>query len=338
MTSAATPSVVVIRFSSLGDCILTSGVLEQLASDHSGSRLIVVTKPSFGAVFRMVAGVHHVLELDAVRHAGFLGLGRLARAIVALNPAQIVDLHGTLRARILRLWIWCLGPGIRWRAIRKDSVRRRWLVWRHGRTALSHITARYARAALGQTVAAVPPRLSLVSSVPRNRSVALIPGAAWATKKWPVQSFVDLAGRLMSAGWQVQVLGGDHERDLVPYFESLPRGPHVRLAVDCRHRPMQELASILARQWAVVANDTGLMHMASAVGTPVVAIFGPTAPNLGFAPTGPRDRSVWQGTECSPCTLHGQHACPRGHHQCMRELRAETVWQALTPILETYKE
>jgi heptosyltransferase-2 len=79
----------------------------------------------------------------------------------------------------------------------------------------------------------------------------------------------------------------------------------------------------------VVANDTGLLHLAAAAGRPVVALFGSTHPALGFAPAGEGHAVLCAGLDCQPCTLHGLDACPRGHHRCMRELAPAAVLEAL---------
>ena len=95
-----------------------------------------------------------------------------------------------------------------------------------------------------------------------------------------------------------------------------------------------ELVALLARARLVVANDSGAAHVASAVGTPVVSIFGPTAPELGYAAYGPATLVVEQaGLVCRPCGRHGSKRCPLGHFRCMRELTGETVLESVDALL-----
>ncbi len=83
-----------------------------------------------------------------------------------------------------------------------------------------------------------------------------------------------------------------------------------------------ELAAILERARIQLGNDSGPGHLAAAVGTPVVAVFGPTDPARGFRPLGPRVLTVDVGNslDCRPCSVHGSRRCPLGHHRCMIDL------------------
>ena len=91
-----------------------------------------------------------------------------------------------------------------------------------------------------------------------------------------------------------------------------------------------ELTALLARSRVLVTNDSGPAHVASAVGTPVVAVFGPTVPAFGYTPFGERNRIVERaGLACRPCSSHGPQVCPLGHHRCMKEIGPEAVLAAL---------
>jgi heptosyltransferase-2 len=80
----------------------------------------------------------------------------------------------------------------------------------------------------------------------------------------------------------------------------------------------------------LVTNDSAPLHLATAVGTPVVAVFGPTVPAFGFGPRGARDRVVEHpALACRPCSAHGPQVCPLGHHRCMQELSVESVAAAV---------
>ncbi len=94
------------------------------------------------------------------------------------------------------------------------------------------------------------------------------------------------------------------------------------------------LAALLARAAVLLTNDSGPGHVASAVGTPVVSIFGPTAPEFGYTPFGGANRVVQRdGLPCRPCHSHGPERCPLGHHRCMTELDAGSVLDALESLL-----
>ena len=94
-------------------------------------------------------------------------------------------------------------------------------------------------------------------------------------------------------------------------------------------------AALIRRARALVTNDSAPLHLATAVGTPVVAIFGPTVTEQGFGPRDDRSLALGHaGLRCRPCSAHGPAVCPLGHHRCMRELPVETVAEALAMVVE----
>ena len=99
--------------------------------------------------------------------------------------------------------------------------------------------------------------------------------------------------------------------------------------------PLLASAELIGRCAAIVTNDSAPLHLASAMGTPTVAIFGPTVPDFGFGPLAPRASVVGEDTlPCRPCDRHGPQHCPLGHHRCMRDLAPELVAErALTLLL-----
>jgi heptosyltransferase-2 len=93
-------------------------------------------------------------------------------------------------------------------------------------------------------------------------------------------------------------------------------------------------AELLGRCGVLVTNDSAPMHLASAMGTPTVAIFGPTVPEFGFGPLAPRVSVVGHDAlPCRPCDRHGPQRCPLGHHRCMRELSPSMVAERARTLL-----
>jgi heptosyltransferase-2 len=92
-------------------------------------------------------------------------------------------------------------------------------------------------------------------------------------------------------------------------------------------------AALIARAVVLVTNDSAPLHLATAVGTPIVAVFGPTVPAFGFGPRGARDRVIEHPSlPCRPCSTHGPQVCPLGHHRCMREVSVESVAAAVAAV------
>jgi heptosyltransferase-2 len=162
--------------------------------------------------------------------------------------------------------------------------------------------------------------------------VALAPGSIWGTKRWP--GYGELAARLVAGGREVVVVGGQDDRDLADEVVAAGNGDrgtgNGKAASAAGALALRASAALIARAEVLVTNDSAPLHLATATGTRIVAIFGPTVPAFGFGPRGPLDRAVEHpGLDCRPCSPHGPQTCPLGHHRCMRELPVERVLAAI---------
>ncbi len=155
----------------------------------------------------------------------------------------------------------------------------------------------------------------------------LAPGAAYGpAKRWPVERFRGLAEALLREGWSVALVGGAVER---PAGEALVAGLS-RVRNLCGRTDVATAAAIIEKAAVFVSNDSGLMHVAAALGRPQVAIFGSTDPEA----TGPlnlRARVVRKPLSCSPCL---RRTCDRGY-RCLTEISVEEVLQAIREVCET---
>jgi heptosyltransferase-2 len=165
--------------------------------------------------------------------------------------------------------------------------------------------------------------------------LAVAPGARWATKRWPPESFA-AAARAIAAerSWKVVLLGSAEDATAAGALGALLRAAGIH-ALDLSGRlELRESAAVLARSALLLTNDSGLMHAAAALGVPSVAVFGSTVSQLGFVPYRARARVVEvDGLPCRPCTSFGRPACPLGHFKCMRELEPESVVRAARELL-----
>ena len=156
--------------------------------------------------------------------------------------------------------------------------------------------------------------------------IALAPGSVWATKKWPADYFKSLAGGMSRRGTVIVTVGGKDERELCAEIgRSLP-STFINAA---GRLTLRQSAELLRRCAVLVSNDSAPMHLAVAVGTPVIALFGPTVPEFGFAPCGERDFIFEMPLSCRPCSRHGGPRCPIGSHDCMRFIEPGAVLRAV---------
>ena len=162
-------------------------------------------------------------------------------------------------------------------------------------------------------------KLSLQTGRP---AVALMPGAEYGpAKRWPAAQFAALAGRLAERGRQVWVFGSAKERELGQTIAN--DYPGVFDLTGRTH--LVDVVDLLSRAEAAVSNDSGLMHVAAAVGTPLVAIYGSSSPKM-TPPLAADAKVLYKGLSCSPCF---KRECPLKHLNCLREITVEEVLRAL---------
>ena len=167
--------------------------------------------------------------------------------------------------------------------------------------------------------------------------VVLAPSSVWATKRWPIEHWAGLVDALHAQGEEVLLMGGPSDEGLLRDIASrAKRSPEVVAG----QLNLLGSAALMAKAKAVVSNDSAPLHMAGAVGTPVVGVFCSTTPRLGFGVL-PGDVAAGKGQNvevaevdlsCKPCGLHGHDACPLQHFQCGSGVQVRDVLRAVTEV------
>ncbi len=312
-------SLWVIRLSALGDLVLCEPAVAALAARHPDMGVTVVTRAAYADLFRHHPAVAGVVTPEQAR--------RLPR------PDLVYDLQNRVATRLLAL---------RGRARRHWRKRDAAALWRAVRGRPLHVGYRAGPHQLDRLAAALelppsrPPRVHLAepwtaraaADAPEGRWVALLPGASRAVKAWPPERFAEVAAALRARGVPSLAIGG--------------AGDEARLAavgapvLPC-DRSLGAVAAVLARAAVAVGNDSGLLHLAAAVGTPTVAVFGPTPPGR-WAPAHGGDVVVTLDPPCGPCSDHGARPCRQPRRFCLDDLTAAPVVDAaLSCLRDTQK-
>jgi len=330
--SGGVGSILVVRYSALGDVVLATSVLEPLRERFPGARIEWVTDASYAPLLAGLPGLAAVHVLDRSGIGGALALRRSLRGRFDVA----IDLQNKVKSRLLA------GAA----APRRVTFRRRGagevlrsLLGRSPPLARAHATVLYAEA-LRPLGVARPGRLQVHLSpgararaaealaAARDPVVAFAPGASRPTKRWPAERFAEVAAALERQGASVALAGGAADHEAFGAFRAAFPG---RVAADLSTLPVDALAAALARARLLVACDSGPVHLAAAVGTPALALFGPTSPVRWGPP--PPGRSLSLGLECAPCSNHGGDRCPLGHHRCLADLGAAAVIAAAREML-----
>jgi len=317
--------------------------LYRVLSVRRGTPEIHVLAPAWSKpVLERMPEVTRAIELAAVH--GKVGLGarrRLGRALRGEGYAQAIILPRSFKSALVPFLA---------RIPRRTGFRGE---WRYGllndmrafdprklNQTVKRFVALGAEADGGELPAEFEPRLRVDRENLRGLEarlgldgeevVALMPGAEYGpAKQWPVEYFAELASRLAVAGAQVWVLGSAKERELGEAIKK--RANHDQVHDLCGETTLGDVVDLLGAAKVAVSNDSGLMHIAAAVDTHVVAIFGSSSP--GFTPPLSQSKDVlYLDLECSPCF---QRQCPLGHLRCLQEISVDTVSSVVFAALET---
>ena len=158
-------------------------------------------------------------------------------------------------------------------------------------------------------------------------ALALCPGAAFGpAKRWPAAHFSKVAQEQLKQGWQVWLIGSHEDAVITGEIYGQGRPYLYDLA---GHTSLEDTIDLLSTAACVVSNDSGLMHVAAAVGPAVIALYGSTSPDIN-PPLSPRATILWEHFKCSPCH---QRVCPLDHTNCLNHLSVNQVLNALRQAL-----
>ncbi len=327
------PSSLVIQTSFLGDVVLTTPLLVQLARRGP---VDVVTTPESAPLLANHPAVRALIVYDKRGADGGLGgFVRIARALRRERYDAAFLAQGSLRSGAL-----AFVAGIPSRFGFRTSAGRWFYTKRVDYREDLHHAARLLMLARpnGREPAAEELQPSLFPGEAERRRVdtllggtgepfiALAPGSVWATKRWPY--YAELAA-LLRPHARIVVVGGGGDATLGEAISAA-----VPDAVDTTGQlSLLASAELIARASVLVTNDSAPQHLASAMATPTVSIFGPTVPEFGFGPLSPASIVVGKSDlACRPCDRHGPARCPLGHHHCMRHVSAREVADAVLAL------
>ena len=318
--------ILVVRFSSIGDIVLTTPVLRALKHTPGlDAEVHFVTKKAFAPVVKANPNIDKVHLLED-------SLGSLVRTLRNERFNYIIDLHNNLRSTLLKLRL--MRPS---RAFNKLNVEK-WLLARLKINRLPdvHIVDRYFEAGrrfhlkndqqgldyfLAEKDAVWPDSLPMEF---RDAYVAFVIGGAHATKRLPNQKIIDICRRLKKP---VILLGGP---------EDAKNGRIIQAACGdfvfntCGKISLNNSAFLVQQARVVLTHDTGLMHSAAAFNKPIISVWGNTVPEFGmypYMPQNPENSIIMEisGLPCRPCDKIGFEQCPKGHFDCMEKISHEKV-------------
>ncbi|MBD3383862.1 lipopolysaccharide heptosyltransferase II [candidate division KSB1 bacterium] len=327
--------ILVIRFSSIGDIVLTFPLLRMLKNKFPNAGIDFVVKTQYAELVEKNPFVDALYRFD--KKDGWFPLLRIRKAVQKQDYDLIVDLQSNFRSFVIKVF-----QNARVVSYKKPFINRLLLVLlKYNRfTPAKPVYQRYIDTLHASEKAEpdfIPDRATCVLAASRlteqgfqqrELNIAFIPGAGKATKRWPADYYAQLGGLLSRQPLiKIWVLGDEGDRE--PAAEICRAIPGRCIDLTGKFSLM-ESACALSKMDAVVSNDSGFMHIADALQKPVIAIFGPTTGEFGFYPRNANARVIeCKDLYCRPCSHVGPDRCPEKHFRCMRDIKPEVVYNRI---------
>jgi len=312
--------ILVIRFSSIGDIVLTSPVVRCLKEQIEGLELHYLSKKSFEAV---LTGNPHIDKLHFFENS-------LSECIAELKKEKfdhVIDLHHNLRTLLIKTRL-----GVNSRSFNKLNWQK-WVLVNFNKNMLPpiHIVDRYL-----QTVEFLGVKndgkgldyfltneYDLKNMLPKSHLnyISVVIGAQHGTKRLPVERLTELCSKI---NHPVVLLGGPEDAERGERI-ALEAGKHVFNA--CGKFKLDQSAFLIKMSEKVISHDTGLMHIAAAFNKPILSVWGNTVPEFGMFPYKAKNSYIYEVNElsCRPCSKIGHDTCPKGHFKCMNSINLNEI-------------
>jgi heptosyltransferase-2 len=162
--------------------------------------------------------------------------------------------------------------------------------------------------------------------------IAVAPGSRWPMKQWSEDRYLDLCRRIIEKySYKIVLLGDKNDAPVTGWIRASLGDDVIDQAGNIG---LMQTAAWIRCSKAFVGNDSGLMHLAEAVGVPVLALFGPTVEQFGYYPSLPGSKVCERDLECRPCSRNGSLPCPKGTQECLTGIGVEDIERAFSDLLK----
>lgn len=321
--------ILVIRFSSIGDIVITTPVIRCLKKQLN-AQVHFATKSKFSSILKFnpyIEKYHYLNEQ----------LDDLVSELKEEKFDLIVDLHNSLRSRLIRNRL-----GVKSYSFQKLNLKKALLVGtKINLLPEKHLIDRYFEGVRDLGIKNdlegmdffIDPDVKSIENPKSDRFICIALGGTYFTKRMPKEKWLELVEKVNG---QIFLLGGPDDVEVAKWME---RKSNRKLNNLCGLLSIQESAKVISQSDVVLSGDTGMMHIAAALQKPLISIWGNTVPNFGMFP--------YFGTEaplnfkmevpnlaCRPCSKLGKDVCPKGHFRCMIDQDVEMIVKNIRLVLE----
>ncbi len=317
----------VIRFSSLGDIIMTTAFLKALKDKYKNAQIYYATKSEFAEILEHQPFIDGLFALKKN-----MSITSFAKEFANDRFDCVFDLHKNPRSIALSYLVKTKEI----KRVNKHILYRQKLIHERLFWFIKDRTTNYniddQLALITNDFKYKKPVLYVKKAdiTLKNSAVGIAPGAKWKTKIWPKEYFRYLIDMVVNnLGYDVFIFGSKDELDIANYIKK----GYKNVMNFAGELSIKETAEHMAHCSLVISNDSALMHLAVALDIPVVALFGPTVKEFGFYPKGKSVVLEKKDLSCRPCSLHGSDNCPIGTHQCMEDITPDEVFESIKYLL-----
>jgi len=345
--------ILIIRFSSLGDLVLTTPIFREIKRVFPNSRITVLTSIEYGLILKNNANIDSLIIHK--RKESFVQLKKLIKKLRDERFDLIYDAHRSLRS----IWIvWNLNryglsktPKV-W-SIKKRSLRKSLLIsFKFNflkksppqRTHLLRPLQEHTNLVLNDHTEVFPEKDTTFfvkkfmgkNDLFSKKFIAIGPSASYHLKCWPLSHYYELISGLLKKNWPLVLVGGENELETLQIEKKFFGKLHN---VAGKFSPI-ESAELLKQAWRTVTNDTSICHLSEAMGTPAIVFFGPTVKEFGYAPF-LKESKILETNEilkCRPCSRDGRGSCSNHENlRCLKTISPDVVL-SLIPNMDSIQK
>ncbi len=339
--------ILVIRFSSLGDVILTSPFLKVLRQKFPEAQIDFCTKAAYSEILKYNPNVTNIIEAD--NNLSFGKLRILKKSLEKNRYDLVIDLHNNLRTLYLKIFLRLQSKVI---VFKKYSFRK-FLLVKFKINLLKDFPPIYTRyintlkkiTVLNENDVKTLPEIytggnskdKLTAILKENQItdtaniICIVPGSKHFTKTYPPEYYVELINLINKDNLKFILVGTTADKRLINEIKSKSPGNVFDFSDKLN---LLELAELMKISRLVISGDTGPMHIAEALNVPLIAIMGSSVKEFGFYPASEKSIVIENaGLPCRPCSHIGKEKCPKGHFKCMLEIKPEMVYERINKSL-----
>lgn len=326
--------ILIIQTAFIGDIILTTPVVEVLAQEYPGVEIDFLTIPRSKNLLESNPNINNLIIFDKKgHHRGLNGLVRIGNILKNNQYDLCITPHLSLRSAYLTwktqanirigfnrtAWKRAFTHIVKYESSYHEIDRDLSLLSAIGLKKQKKIPVLYSTKEDKDKVETL---LNKFYKTKNSNLFAVAPGSVWPTKRWPEDYYIKFCQLVEGQGKRVVLVGGPEDQDLCTRIAS----QCSRVITTAGKLSLRETYYLLTRCSGILTNDSAPLHLGTAADINVFALFGPTVPEFGFAPFGPKSK-IFENRElaCRPCAIHGGNKCPIKTFDCMESLNPDHI-------------